>query len=68
MKTFRTLPTRSKQAAIVKAIGLRKDFEAAVEAGLAVAAEHGHQKLADIALHIRIELDRRNIVIRRGLR
>lgn len=44
-------------------IAKRLAFEAAVAAALEVAAKHGHTKPADIALHLRIELDRRNLAI-----
>jgi hypothetical protein len=48
---------------IIAAIDLRTRFESAVLAGLKVAAEHGHTKPADIALHIRVELDRRDLKV-----
>jgi hypothetical protein len=54
-----TLAAARLQANIAK----RLNFEAAVEAALRIAAEHGHRKPLDIALHLRVELDRRGLQV-----
>jgi hypothetical protein len=55
-----------RQRKLAADIALRHAFVDAVTAALAAAAQQGHNKPSDIAVYIRVEMDRRNLVVRRG--